>query len=408
MQSQLSAEVQYSGRTYFTLQPVSLSEASGSIRSPFLQFPLPRLLTTTRVILVRHGQSTFNQQGRFQGSSDAAVLTPHGQEMARQAGALLHAWPIDAVYCSPLRRVTETVAAMQTHMNGLPPIVVDPLLQEIHLPGWEGLPFRQVREQFRDEYDCWQQRPHEFCLPLPTAQKGNYFPVQELYERAQQFWHKLLKQHPGQTVLVVSHGGTNHALISTALGLAVKQHHRLQQSNGGVSVLDFLAGRPDAAQLRALNITSYLGETLPKLKAGKQGLRLLLVAANAEAGAVQSLAEHLQTIPIDFSLTSLGVANQTMTAQLLRYHPTTVQLQVMRQDFPQAWQQAIGSRSLAADTLITGLVVATDQEIKQILGRAIGLEPGASGYLQLYPGTLSVLHYPALNHPPVLQALNFA
>lgn len=185
------------------------------------------------------------------------------------------------------------------------------VLREIDLPLWEGLRFRFVQEQCAEAYRCWKQRPHEFQMFVhpPAIHSSPFssapirlFPVLDLYERAQQFWQMVLPLHRGQTLLIVSHGGTNHALISTALGLSAAQHHTLQQSNCGVSVLEFPTGKLDQVILQALNLTHYLGETLPKLKEGKQGIRLLPATAMNNAEQIQTIVERLRTASVDFYL----------------------------------------------------------------------------------------------------------
>lgn len=64
----------------------------------------------TRVILVRHGQSTYNAQKRYQGSCDDSVLTEKGHSDAYRTGVALKTIKLDAVYTSPLRRTQETTA----------------------------------------------------------------------------------------------------------------------------------------------------------------------------------------------------------------------------------------------------------------------------------------------------------
>ena len=217
----------------------------------------------SRVILIRHGRSSFNDQGRYQGSSDEAVLTPKGIETAQQVGKYLRPVAIDVVYTSPLLRAKQTTEEILKSMtdNRPKPITVSHELREIDLSIWEGLTYDYVRQHYRDAYECWQQRPHEFKL---SNTYGYHFPVSDLYERVQKFWTHTLHRHPGKTVLIVSHGGTNHALISTAVGISLQHHHSLQQSNCGISTLDF---SEQGVQLTQLNQTTTIREILPKLKA---------------------------------------------------------------------------------------------------------------------------------------------
>ena len=389
---------------------------------------------STRVILVRHGQSTFNAQGRHQGSSDDSVLTSTGGDAARQTGIFLRGLRCDALYTSSLRRAHETAREILAVMHpavDAEKIYVSPALREIDLPAWQGLSRQYVQEQFAAEYRCWKQRPHEFCMEIPqtekqlaaaggevaTSVKQRCFPVLDLYERAQQFWQEILPSHVGQTLLLVSHSGTNRALIATAMGLGADRYHALQQSNCGISILDFPGDRYQKAQLATLNLTTHLGETLPELKHGCQGLRQLLVPSGVvNPQQLQKLAELLKNVAIDFSISGDLANSQETAAGILQYHPLTVQLEVLHEDFPEVWHQAIYARqAVAASTvapsssqLVTGLVVAGEAIVKRIIGQVLNISSDQLCNLQLQPGTLSVIHYPAANQPAMLQAMNIS
>lgn len=386
-------------------------QGTRSTSNPNPQLPIPNSQSpsaTTQVILVRHGRSTFNEQGRFQGCSDQSVLTEAGRLAAQQVGAFLRNIPINAIYASPLRRVQQTIDAilegLSTGAQTIQTIALDDRLREVDLPAWEGLPFQQVREQFAAEYQCWKQRPHEFQMTV-RGTVFPFFPVCELYDRSQQFWQDQLAHHRGQTILIVGHGGSNHALISTALGLPPAQHHTLQQSNNGLSLLS-IGDRLSSAHLHSLNLTQCLGETLPKLKEGKQGLRLLLVPSDLLFSThIQQLLSFLANVSIDFSL-SAHDDSQEVINRILKNHPKTVKLQVSRNDLPYVWQQSILRRDTEVNHLITGLVIAPDDMVKSFIAQAIGLGGDRLSALSLTPGSLSILHYPAADHRPILQAFN--
>lgn len=390
------------------------------MHSPFSDSTLTQ--DNTRVILIRHGRSTFNQLKLYQGSSDVSVLTEQGYDTARQVGNFLTNQPIDAIYTSPLKRVQQTVDAMLEQLgSGFPKrLEIHQSLREIEMSGWEGRSFQDVQQTEPEAYQCWKQRPHEFSLETlpvsPVSPSGSVavavqthcYPVLDLYERAQQFWQEILPRHRGQTVLIASHGGTNRALISAAIGLAPARFHSLQQSNCGISILNFPGGCLKAGHLNTLNLTTPIGEILPKLKEGKQGLRLLLLPAESTPQAIKSLSNRLREVAIDFSLTSTSDIAQTLTDQVLQPHSQTVQLQSQQQHFLLNWQRTIAAKSSYSSHLITGLVVAQSTDIQQILGEAIGLNPLQRWRLQIQPGAVSVLHYSTAGYSPVIQALNFA
>lgn len=223
----------------------------------------------TRVILVRHGESTYNAEGRHQGSSDASVLTAQGRVMAQQTGKFLSGLAIDALYVSSLKRAQETaseVLSMMTPTVNLQDIHVVWQLREIDLPAWQGRYRKDVQAQFAEDYRCWKQSPHQFSMEDPLTKHQTY-PVLDLYARSRQFWQEILPLHKGQTLIIVSHAGTNRALISTALSLAPAEYHSLQQSNCGISVLKFSQGDLRLAELETLNWIGHLGDPLPTPKA---------------------------------------------------------------------------------------------------------------------------------------------
>ncbi len=212
----------------------------------------------TRVILVRHGQSSFNVEGRYQGSSDESVLTEFGRQTAQQTGKFLSGLTIDALYISSLRRARSTAAEILTRMNpsiASANIHIDWQLREVDLPAWHGLYHQDVQERFPEDYHCWKQHPDRFVMVDPHTKKQSY-PVLDLYARSKQFWHQTLPHHGGETIVLVSHAGTIRSLISTASNLSPADYHSLRQSNCGISVLKFSPG--NEPQLEVLNYTGHL------------------------------------------------------------------------------------------------------------------------------------------------------
>jgi phosphoserine phosphatase len=380
--------------------------------------------TTTRVILVRHGQSIYNQQGLYQGCCDDSFLTEKGRLTAYQTGISLSSIPLDVVYSSPLQRARETASellnAIATIADTRPELHIHQNLKEIDLPAWNGLSFKYVREHLAEDYRCWRERPHEFQMAtevdddspvsnsIVTLVKPHNFPVQNLYRQAKNFWEEILPQYAGKTILIITHGGTIKALISTALGMKCQDFHTLQQSNCGVSILSF-AGAEYQAELEAMNLTNHLGEILPKLKEGKQGLRLLLVPAdNHNDVYTDNIARIIEQTALDFCLNSEGENSTKMAEKLIRSHPKpTVQLSISTEKFMQTWHQTISGRSHQNSSLCTGLVVAETGEIRAALNQVLGL-PIQQQSLKVQPGTINILHYPASAKYPVLQAMNLS
>ena len=363
----------------------------------------------TRVILVRHGRSTFNDQGRYQGSSNQSVLAQQGIETSHLVGQHLSHTPIDIIYASPLKRVRQTAQAVLKGMGKQLPITTASTLKEISLSIWEGLTYQQVREQFFDDYQRWQHHPHDFELPsgpsVPCKETvavatDTYFPVRDLYRSARQFWAELLSKHEGHTILIVSHSGTIHALISTALGISSQHHHSLQQSNCGISELAF---SQQSVQLHQLNQTTAIEEVLPKLKISKRGLRLLLLASDSlRARDRPHLAKRLNEIPIDFYLST--EENKKHIHTLTQDSSKALWLSAHKADFLQDWQQHLCQSRQPAENLMTGLAIAPTRSIQKLLAQTLG-SCNKSDRIIINPAKLSCIHY-SYTHRPVVQAVN--
>jgi probable phosphoglycerate mutase len=380
----------------------------------------------TRVILLRHGQSTYNAAKRHQGCCDDSVLTATGRLTAYQSGLLLRQLNLNTCYVSPLQRAQETaqevLAAIATATDQPPEVIVHPALREVSLPLWEGLPYQVVREQFAVEYRRWKEQPDRFQMmlqseELQTARESpisarviqHHYPLLDLYDRAHQFWREILPYYDGETLLVVAHSGTIRALISTALGIAPSYFHRLQQSNCGISVLQFPKIWEQPTCLEVMNSTAHLGEALPKLKEGKQGLRLLVVPAEGETTRTQALAQRLNAVEIDFCLCDDRQRSQQAVKQLLPA-PNRVQTSVVSEESLRAWHQVLLAQRPARPAVgaiterpWTALIVAHPAIALQLISQMLGVR---FQHLHLIPDTLSVIHYPQTLNNPVLQAMN--
>ncbi|MGJ5631777.1 histidine phosphatase family protein [Nostoc sp. CALU 1950] len=300
----------------------------------------------TRVIIVRHGQSGYNTERRIQGRTDASTLTEKGRNDASKVGKALSNILFNAIYSSPLQRAKNTAdiihSELATHPEQSAVIQVSDLLLEIDLPVWAGLITAEVKQKFAEDYRTWHQRPDELRMLINDAQgTREHFPVLAIYEQARQFWQETLSQHQGETILIVGHNGINRALISTALGISPSRYHSLQQSNCGITVLNFAGGLGEPVQLESLNQTQHTGETLPSLRPDHQGIRLLLVRHGEtewnrqtrfqgqidvplnDNGRQQSqkAGEFLQEVAIDFAVSSTMLRPKETAEIILKQHP---------------------------------------------------------------------------------------
>ncbi|MGF1515166.1 MAG: histidine phosphatase family protein [Elainellaceae cyanobacterium] len=238
----------------------------------------------TRIILVRHGESTFNTQRRVQGHCDDSTLTETGRNAARQVGAAICDLPVQMVYSSPLRRARTTADLILESFSPAPSIETSPLLLEVNLPNWEKMTFEEVEASFPDDYRLWKACPHELRMDIPSPEGDiEHYPVRALYDQAKRFWQSILPRHGSGTIVVVGHSGVNRALLQTAMGLGPQSYSRFYISNCGISILNIADdlstadGPSGDVQLESLNVVSHLGESYPPVRSGHVGPRLLLV-----------------------------------------------------------------------------------------------------------------------------------
>lgn len=375
-------------------------------------------LEKTRVVLVRHGQSTYNEEKRYQGCCDESVLTEKGKQQAFQTGIALSKINFDAVYTSPLQRTQQTAREIIKANNNRARLIskfhINSNLKEVNLPTWEGLYYKYVRQEFAEEYKIWSETPHEFTIEGVESRGKTLIatktkPVLELYQKAQNFWRKILPLHQGKTILVASHGGTIRALIGTAAGIKAENYHGIQQSNSGISIINFEHTTSEPlVKIEAVNRTQHLGEVLPKLKNGKQGLRLLLLPLNSDIQERQyseKIANFLKNTQLDFCISNNTENAQFVTESIIKLQSNPpVNLQVLRNNFLSIWHQTISKRSQNHHGLSTGLVVVDENTISNSLSQILGLYSQES--LQINPGEISIIFYPASQTKPVLQAMN--
>lgn len=246
--------------------------------SRFTPIFLEGIALATRVILVRHGISTYNVLGKVQGHCDESTLTDEGREGARRVGLALQGIRFNAAYSSPLKRAKSTAEIILSTVDHPPVLQFTDDLKEINLSDWEGMAFDEVKQQFPDAHRLWRDRPHELQMQRSTPDGLQpFYPVPALYDQARQFWQTVLPAHEGETILLVAHSGINRALICTAVGLEATDYPAFGQMNCAINVLNFSGKLGQPVQLESVNLTAHLDKPLPTQRAGQTGPRLLLV-----------------------------------------------------------------------------------------------------------------------------------
>lgn len=149
----------------------------------------------TRILLLRHGQSEWNAEGRWQGQSDIA-LTDLGRQQAFAASQRLGV--VDAIVCSDLVRASDTAQILSAQL-GVGPVIVEPLFRERDAGEWSGLTTAQIEEGWPG-YLAERRRPDRFE------------PEADALARLVDGLGRVHAELPDAEVIVVTHGGLVHAL----------------------------------------------------------------------------------------------------------------------------------------------------------------------------------------------------
>lgn len=188
---------------------------------------------TTKLFLVRHGETIWNKELKYQGHTDTP-LSEEGLRQAELVAARLAGEKIDTVYASDLSRAMIT-AEMIASRHGLT-VGAETDLREIKFGHWEGLTYDRIVDGWSDEMSRLYTNTDEVRIP-----GGETF--HELKARATGAITRLVEKHRGQNIVVVSHGGTIRTIICAILDIHLNHVWDIRQDNTAVNIIEFYKHR---------------------------------------------------------------------------------------------------------------------------------------------------------------------
>jgi broad specificity phosphatase PhoE len=229
--------------------------------------------------LVRHGESTWIAEGRFQGRQDPPLSQAGTQQAALVAGRLLDplaspALPLPSsapigIWHSPLRRAAATAAAIAAARDGGVPLVPDERLVELAQGEWEGLTHAQVTARFGEELAAWRVDPVHHHAPggeplLDAARRAHHAlrPILEALaeggaqrEGSDPVLGYGSAARPARWAIVVAHDGILRLLLMTLLDVPLERYWAFPFELCAVTVLEL---RGPENRLRAHNLAEHL------------------------------------------------------------------------------------------------------------------------------------------------------
>ncbi|MGB3295904.1 MAG: histidine phosphatase family protein [Phormidesmis sp.] len=217
-----------------------------------------------RLLLVRHGETDWNRDGRFQGQIDIP-LNENGKRQGAQAGEFLKAVKIDAAVTSSMLRPKETAEEILQHHPAVN-LETTEHLWEISHGEWEGKLESEIESGYPGLLAQWQSQPA--TVQMPAGENLN-----DVWARAKHGWTSIVaafsESPEPPTVLVVAHDAINKAILCQVFGLGPEHFWQFKQGNGAVSVIDYHGGPESLPVLSAANITTHLsGSIFDKTAAG--------------------------------------------------------------------------------------------------------------------------------------------
>jgi probable phosphoglycerate mutase len=181
----------------------------------------------TRIILIRHGETSWNTETRIQGHTDID-LNARGRWQAQRLAAALVDEGLAAIYSSDLSRAHSTALAV-AQTSGLE-VRVKPVLRERAFGTFEGRTFAEIEAQWPEDARRWRSRDPSFGPPGGES-------LQAFYDRCVRAIHELAAPHEGQAVAMVAHGGVLDCLYRAATGQALNAPRSWVMANAGINRL---------------------------------------------------------------------------------------------------------------------------------------------------------------------------
>ena len=199
----------------------------------------------TRLILVRHGQTDWNVELRYQGQTDVP-LNDIGQAQVEALGRRLASEHLDAIHASDLQRAWSTAEAVAAHHEI--DVQPDARLREILIGEWEGLTYAEMQARDPERLARWFEDPARVSSPGGET-------VEQLAARMGAVLEELRAGDEESTVLLASHGGALRVMLCLALGMPPAERWRLRLDGASVSELHLYK---EGAILTLLNDTHHL------------------------------------------------------------------------------------------------------------------------------------------------------
>lgn len=208
-----------------------------------------------RLFLVRHGETEWNREERFQGQRDIP-LNETGLRQAALTAERFRGFPLEAVFASPLSRACVTGQRIFDAAQ-CENFVLEPNFVEIGHGLWEGMTLREVARDYASPLEQWHASPERVTMPGGES-------LADVQRRALPALERTALRYDGDTLLA-THGAVIKTLICHFLGMPLSCFWRLKIPNCSISCVEFSDGLPQVALLSDVShLEEGFGSVVPK------------------------------------------------------------------------------------------------------------------------------------------------
>lgn len=199
-----------------------------------------------KLIIVRHGETSWNKQKRLQGQKDIP-MSKIGLKQAKVLAKRLSKTKVDVIYTSRLKRAIKTAEEIRKfHENAK--LFKEKSLNEMFWGKWEGLKMEHIKKKYKELYKKREKDKFNFRIPKGESPKI-------LKDRIKKIISSIIKKNKDKTVLVVGHGGVNRTILGILLKWSNKKILSVMLQNASISVINI---KNDKARMHLFNSYRHL------------------------------------------------------------------------------------------------------------------------------------------------------
>ncbi|MGL5347299.1 MAG: histidine phosphatase family protein [Peptostreptococcaceae bacterium] len=199
----------------------------------------------TKLILVRHALTTDNQENRLSGQIDS-IVSEVGKIQIEKLTSYLENIDINKIYTTTSSRTKDTVRHIAKLKNIK--LIEKDTLKEISFGDFEGLTFKEIKENNPDEFEKMISEGYHYKYPNGES-------LVETYSRVAKEIDTIVKDNANKTILICSHGGTIRNIITHLISKTYDYHWNFKIDNASVSILEVDNG---FAVINTMNNTSFI------------------------------------------------------------------------------------------------------------------------------------------------------